>query len=260
MTGSIRGILRGALLTGAIALAPLTLGAQSTAPASLGPASLVGTVKDSAETPIPGVSVRLKGTEVVAQSDERGSFRLSGLPLGNQVIEIRRLGFRPRVVNVRLRAGAPDSLVVTLDALAARLAGVIVEDEYDARSKRMLAGFWDRRSHGFGSFVTRDEIESRDPSTFVEIVRRIPSVQVRSINGRDQIRFNRTGSFQRDCPPQYWVDGMRIENATPDEFSPQDVEAVEIYPGTATLPPQFAPRLGSYTCGAVVIWTRIPGA
>ena len=70
---------------------------------------------------------------------------------------------------------------------------------------------------------------------------------------------NRAGGG-RDCPPQYVVDGMRIENASPDEFVPQDVEAIELYSGPATIPPQFAPRFNSYTCGAVVIWTRLPGS
>lgn len=64
----------------------------------------------------------------------------------------------------------------------------------------------------------------------------------------------------RDCPPQYVVDGMRIEAGSPDEFTPQDVEAVEFYSGPATMPPQFAPRFNSYTCGAIVIWTRLPGS
>ena len=55
---------------------------------------------------------------------------------------------------------------------------------------------------------------------------------------------------------------MRVENASPDEFPPQDVEGIELYAGSATIPPQFAPRFQSIrtqTCGAVVIWTRLPG-
>jgi hypothetical protein len=53
---------------------------------------------------------------------------------------------------------------------------------------------------------------------------------------------------------------MKIENGSPDEFTPQDVEAIEFYSGPSTIPPQFAPRFNSYTCGAVVIWTRLPGS
>ena len=56
---------------------------------------------------------------------------------------------------------------------------------------------------------------------------------------------------------------ITIENASPDEFPPQDVEALEIYAGVSTIPPQFAPRsftIGVKTCGAIVIWTRLPGS
>ena len=77
-------------------------------------------------------------------------------------------------------------------------------------------------------------------------------------NGRNTLRFTRTQG-PRDCPPQYWVDGQRIEAGQPDEFTPEDVEAIEIYAGPATIPVQFAPRPWAYTCGSIVIWTRLPG-
>jgi hypothetical protein len=142
--------------------------------------------------------------------------------------------------------------------MATKIGGVLVEDEYEARSHKLLAGFWERRSRGFGYFLTRDEIEKRDAHEFADLARMAPSVSVGTRNGRHVIRFNRGGV--RDCPPQYIVDGMRIENGSPDEFTPQDVEAIELYSGPATIPPQFAPRFNSYTCGAVVIWTRLPGS
>ena len=56
----------------------------------------------------------------------------------------------------------------------------------------------------------------------------VPSVHVINMDGRRTLRFNGT-LMPRDCPPQYVVDGMRIENGSPDEFSPQDIEAVEFY-------------------------------
>jgi hypothetical protein len=219
----------------------------------------VGFVRDSAGRPIPGVEVRLRGaTAGFARTDDSGGFRLPGLAAGPVSVTARRLGFAPATVDMRLRPGRIDSLVLSLTAVAVSLAGVLVEDEYDARSHRLLAGFWDRRSRGFGHYITRDEIEQRDPHDFVDLVRMVPSVSVQTRNGRKVIRFSRGGG-RTDCPPQYWVDGLRIEGGQPDEFTPQDVEAVELYSGPATIPPQFTPRFNSYTCGAVVIWTRIPG-
>ena len=229
------------------------------ADAQLPPATLVGVVRDSAGNPVPGVEVRFKGADFVSvRTNDSGGFRMVNLPTGLASVTLRRMGFAPASAEVRLRSGRTDSLVFSLTALATTLAGVLVEDEYEARSRRLLAGFWERRSRGFGYFLTRDEIEKRDAHEFADLARMAPSVSVGTRNGRRVIRFNRAGSG-RDCPPQYIVDGMRIENGSPDEFTPQDVEAIEFYSGPATIPPQFAPRFNSYTCGAVVIWTRLPG-
>jgi len=86
-------------------------------------------------------------------------------------------------------------------------------------------------------------------------------VTITTVSGRRQVRFQRSALGPRgDCPPQYWVDGMRVEQASADEFPPNDIEALEIYAGQATIPPQFAPRAvqAVKTCGVIVIWTRVP--
>ncbi len=224
--------------------------------------TLVGLVRDSSGHPIPGVEVWLRGLDLYTHTNDNGGFRLQNCPVGAVKVTVRRLGFEPASVDLMLRAGQTDSLVVALTSLAANLPGVLVEDEATVRSKRLLAGFWDRRSRGFGHYFTREDIEKRDPHDFTDIVRMTPSVTVLNQNGRKVVRFSRGPGLRGDCPPQYWVDGMRIESATPDEFPPQDVEAVELYAGSATIPPQFAPRAQSsrnQTCGAIVIWTRLPG-
>ena len=248
------------LLTRGAVVAALCGCPRFAASAQLLPVTLVGVVRDSAGSPIPGVEVRFKGADFVSvRTNDSGGFRMINLPTGAANVSVRRMGFAPASAEVRLRSGRTDSLVFSLTPLATTIAGVLVEDEYEARSRRLLAGFWERRARGFGYFLTRNEIEKRDAHEFVDLARMVPSVTVGTRNGRKTIRFNRAGGG-RDCPPQYVVDGMRIENASPDEFVPQDVEAIELYSGPATIPPQFAPRFNSYTCGAVVIWTRLPGS
>ena len=241
---------------GAVLLVALLHGA--TLPAQAPTTTLVGSARDSALRPVPGVEVRIDGTDAAVRTGDAGGFRLPVVPIGRVTVMMRRLGYAPVSTVVMLRAGRIDSLVVNLTMVATSLLGVLVEDEAMAKSLRLLPGFWERRSRGFGHFVTRDEIEARQAHSFIDIVRAIPSVTIALINGRNAVRLKRSTGV-RDCPPQYWVDGMRIEQASPDEFTPQDVEAVEIYGGPATIPVQFAPRPFSYTCGAIVIWTRLPG-
>lgn len=233
-------------------LLPAALGAQTSA------TTLVGSVRDSAGRAVAGVDVLLNGGTLRTRTNDAGGFRVGVVPVGRTTVAFRRLGFAPANTVVTLRAGQIDSLVMSLTMVAATLPGVVVEDEATARSKQFIAGFWDRRSKGFGNFLTRAEIEAREASAFVDLVRNIPSTAIVSVNGRSTIRFKRSMSG-RDCPPQYFVDGLRIEQGSPDEFTPEDVEAIEIYAGPATTPPQFAPRPWSNTCGAIVIWTRVPG-
>lgn len=229
---------------------------------ALAAANLVGLVRDSSGSPIGGVEVWIRGTDLYTHTNDSGGFRLMGAPGGPTKVALRRMGFEQALVDLQLRLGRTDSLVVSMTSVAATLPGVLVEDEATTRSKRLLAGFWERRSRGFGHFFTRDEIEARNAHEFTDIVRTTPGVSVVMVNGRRSIRFSRSGFTGRgDCPPQYVVDGMRLENATPDEFPPQDIEALEIYNGISTIPAQFAPRVlqQQRTCGAIVIWTRLPG-
>ena len=244
---------------GAIVVA-LVLSALPATSRAQGPyAGLVGIVRDSAGHPLRDVQIRLSGpSNPRALTSEAGGFAFASLAPGATLVMIRRLGFAPDSLQVILRPGRVDSLVLVMATMVAELPGVNVEDEREARSHRILAGFWERRSRGFGNFMTRDEIETRDAHDFVDLTRMIPSLRVLTVNGRRTLRFN--GSLQpRDCPPQYVVDGMRIEQGSPDEFSPNDIEALEFYSGPATTPPQFTNRAFSHTCGVIVIWTRLPG-
>ena len=59
--------------------------------------------------------------------------------------------------------------------------------------------------------------------------------------------------------PQYFLDGMYMSNFNIDDMPARDVEGVELYAGFAGLPQEFAKQMGVQACGAVIIWTRIPG-
>jgi hypothetical protein len=259
---ALRRSTRCAILVAAATL-PLPAQAQTlqvrSSPVSMYYTPLVGVVRDSSGRPLMGVELRMKGHDaLLARTNDEGGFRIASMSVGPASIALRRLGFAPAVIEVRIRANEIDSLVISMSALPTTLPEVSAVDEHDALSKRVLARFWERRSSGFGSFMTRDEIESRNAPDFAELVRTIRGVQITSRNGRKVIRFGRSNPV-RDCPPQYILNGIRIENGSPDEFAPEDVEALEIYPGISSLPIEFQPRPNTYTCGAVVIWTRIPG-
>ena len=218
--------------------------------------ALSGIVRDSAGHAIPSAEVRARGNVLVARSDDSGRFHVPEMPVGARGVFVRRLGFAPQRALIPVNpAGTNDTIVVTLIAVATALPSVTALAQHDSLSRQVLAEFWARKARGFGKFITRDDIDKRGGMHFTDLVRTVPSVMIQNHRGRPEIRFSR--SVVRDCPPQYWVDGIPLERGSADEFAPDNVEAIELYSSPATTPPQYSTR--SMTCGTILIWSRLPG-
>jgi len=220
--------------------------------------AISGTIRDSGGTPVRGVEVVLLQRQGVVYSDSLGVFRFGNVPSGKRALHFRRLGFEPKSVDAEITEGQTLALSVVLDPFATEIEGMTVEEL--ARKRQMLGDFYDRKSRGFGHFITRDEIEKRGPMNLSDMMRTVPGARLVPVQGTSQatLRFNRA-QMGRDCPPQYWVDGVKAWNLNIDDIVPQDVEGIEIYPGASTVPPQFNTREGNTICGVIVIWTRVPG-
>jgi outer membrane receptor for ferrienterochelin and colicin len=111
-----------------------------------------------------------------------------------------------------------------------------------------MEGFEQRRKLRSGSFFTREDIETRSPMYFSDLLRMVPGARV-----SPSARYGQMVTLRGGCRPQLWVDGIRT--VTPvgmdDILPPMDVEAVEVYHGVQT-PAEF----GGDPCGAIVVWTR----
>jgi carboxypeptidase family protein/TonB-dependent receptor-like protein len=245
----------GCVLGFCAALALTVVPASSRAQAALANARLVGAVRDSTGVPVPSAIVASSGLR--ALTDTGGRFALPGLPLGTVKVSIRRLGFEPRDTAVVLTDGRVDSLLVVLVVIPQELAGITTEAE--TRSRRWLSEFHRRRQGNVGTFLDRKQIEERHVQRISDLMRRLPGVRVGvDRNGRQQMRMGRA-SGGRDCPPDFWIDGVRATGLNVDDVPLQDVEALEIYKGPSGIPPELNSRFGNPGCGAVVIWTRVPG-
>src|SRR5258705_523480 len=94
----------------------------STASAQQG--SVGGTVVAAGtQEPIAGAQVQVVGTTLRAASDERGRFRVSGVPGASVTLEVRRIGYR--LARVPARVG-DDSLRVALALNPTSLEAVVV--------------------------------------------------------------------------------------------------------------------------------------
>jgi hypothetical protein len=217
---------------------------------------IVGTVKDSLGQPIPGVEITVLRAAVYGRTDTTGSFTLPGLPPGSVDISFRRLAYAPIILVAQVVADDTLEVDVKLGIVAQQLTGVIVQAH--PAQLRELAAFESRRRQGIGHFITRAQIEDRHPLNLSDMVRMIPGTVIAAgDNGPPTLRFSRVG--RNNCPPQYFVDGMQVTGFNIDDMPPQDVEGVELYAGAAGLPPEFNRMRSTVICGAVIIWTRIPG-
>lgn len=231
----------------------LSLVVTSTATAQTRTA-VVGLIRDSSGAPVAQAHIASSGVRTI--SDSAGRFTMENLPTGRVALSVRRLGFEPADLFVQLFAGRRDSLIVVLTVLPVDLPGVITN--VDAARGGRLAEFYRHRENGMGKYLDRKQLDAMRVSLTSDVLRRLPGVRlVPDRNGRYVLRMGRSGG--RNCPPDFWVDGIRAQFLNIDDLPLSDVEALEVYSGPGALPPEYNNRFGNPACGAVVIWTRVPG-
>jgi hypothetical protein len=221
------------------------------------PAVLVGRVVDGAGAGLAGAEITmLKSGRVHSISGDSGDFRISGLPPGTVVFNVRRIGFEAASFTAVLKPGRTHRANFALNASAQVLPKVSIADT--AVQTHWLDVFNNRKSGARGTFITRNEIVKRGARTATDILRNVPGVRV-DMAGRTGMN-NRVvmtrGNGARPCLPNLFVHGMPYSGNL-DDFNADDVEAVEVYVGISELPPELD-KNGKGICGAVVVWTRDP--
>ena len=234
-------------LTVAAALATSTASAQNVGP------RISGLVVDSLGTPIPNAQITIDGTTHRATTDANGGFLLVGVPPGPITLLVRRIGFVPTSLPMRLSASGASQLMVTMAVAPERLTPVNVEaprQVYDAR----LAGYYDRAAkRASGHIITRERIDRAHSKRLVDLVRQVPSVRVAVTRGWGTVAFIRGAA----CPPVVFIDGFAA-SAGPFDLEMIDlasVEGIEVYAGMGSIPAEFSTPRGD-RCGVIAIWSR----
>lgn len=229
------------------ALFPLPAAAQT------GTVTVIGFVTDTAAMPIPAAEVVVAGTAIAARTDHRGAFHFDALRPGAFTLTVRRLGFRSRSDQFRTSAGDTLQLLLDLVAVPAALAEVTVTGKREPRRSRWLDEFESRRESGFGAFVTRADIEKRQPIRTSDLFRTISGVTVVSGQVGSELRMARSSG----CAPDIYIDGLEARGYRIDDIPPVDIAAIEVFRGPAETPVRFRRFMAG--CGVVSIWTREPG-
>jgi TonB family protein len=145
------------------------------------------------------------------------------------------------------------TMTIIVTPLAQSLAAVIVRGDRRFEDHGRLAGFYQRRSRSSGGhFITRDQIDQRNPAQLTDLFRSVPGARIYSSTFTNVVRFR-----GMRCAPLVWLDGFPATAAEfdLDALDPYIIEGVEVYLGVATVPPEFRWVRGGGSCGAIVIWT-----
>lgn len=218
----------------------------------VGTGGVKGTVRDSTGLSVEGAQIFVTGSELRGESGADGEFTLTHAKAGPLVIHVRRIGFAPDSTRVTVLAGSNVSAEVTLRRLAIQLSPVVVLGRRELTGR--MAGFYQRMSRGHGHFLTRDQVERRNPSNMTDLFRMVPGVRVESRGFTNQVRF-RGGR----CAPLTWLDGSPLYAGEfdLDSVDPRTFEGIEIYSGAASVPAEFqGNRSVSSACGTIVLWSR----
>jgi hypothetical protein len=230
---------------------------QPRAPGSV----LILDVRDGQGRPIADAQVVIGGLNQSGRSDATGEAFVNQIPVGNRLIELRRPGYAMARVAADFSGVDTVRKAVTMVEQPIELEGVVATSW--GRSMRLRRnGFYDRQRQGLGAFMTSDRIEHLNPLRTADIFRYMRGFMVKpSRFGPIVISTRGKGLMMGECIPTVYLDGAAMVSASArdqhdslDMVTPDDILAIEAYPGAASIPAQYNP-LGS-ACGVILVWTR----
>jgi hypothetical protein len=243
----------------AIVIALLCQGVAARAQSGVG--SIAGVVRDSGSRGIALAQILIVGPRrtPLAESDSAGNYRVPSVGAGSVRLLVRRVGFAPETISVTVHSDAVAHADFVLVPVGEILPMTVVEGD---RTRGKMGPFNRRMSRGVGSFVTRAEIEKRQPASISELLRTLPGVAIsQRMAGEPQpVHMQRSvnSSMQSTCVVQVYVDGQPYPNGNIDDFAPLTLEGVEVYRSASEIPADFRTR--DATCGLIALWTRHPEA
>ncbi|WP_080238876.1 SusC/RagA family TonB-linked outer membrane protein [Spirosoma rigui] len=205
-------------------------------------------------SPLPGVSVQVKGTTRGTTTDVDGRYRVNAS--ANSRLVYSFIGYSSQEVAV----GNRSSVNVVLQTDATNLGEVVVTGYGGTVNRREFTG---ASSKVAGAAVSNLPVGSFDKA----LAGRAAGVQVTSANGVPggaiQIRIRGVGSISAGSDPLYVVDGVQLNTSNNSSFTssnplaflnPSDIESIEILKDAAA-----ASIYGSQAANGVVLVTTKRG-
>ena len=221
-----------------------------------------GTVISADKSPVSHARVRVIGTNRATISQADGAFEITGVPTGRQRLEVVMIGYTPTGMAIEISAGATLQVNLVLEPFELEPVMVTADPNFFAG----MTGFAERRARGSGWYFNREEIKVMQPRQVTDVLRRVPGMQIETVvgglsGGSPTARTGRNISGAGSpCVMTYYVNGSPFPlsgDISINHFiAADDIAAIEVYTGSAQIPPEFNSSLHGSRCGVVAIWMR----
>jgi TonB-linked SusC/RagA family outer membrane protein len=241
----------------------LGIGAGRTAAAQSG--SITGRVTEGGTSaPLAAASVRVVGTQIGAQTTADGRYTIRGVTPGTVDVQVSRIGYTAKRVNVSVTAGATATLDVALTQAPFSLAAVVTTVT-GVQSKAEI-------SNTVATIDVAQKIADIPITSTGELISgQAAGVQVVSsgaVGAGSRIRIRGQSSLSLTNDPIVYVDGVRVDAKTGDSgigtggttasafdnINPEDIETVDVIKG-----PAAATLYGTQAANGVIVITTKKG-
>src|ERR1041384_325634 len=212
-------------------------------PAVAQEAQVSGKVTTPEGTPIPGVTVRVRGTNIATVTDAEGSYSVAAP--ANGILTYSLIGYRSGAQSV----GGRTTVNVALDRAIAVLPEVVV------------TGYTTQRRADITGAVSSVDLESASKQTSASSLQRrdaaVSGVTVAnggSPGSRSTVRIRGITSFQNN-DPLYIIDGTPVEDTYVNFLKPNDIASIHVLKDASA-----ASIYGSRASNGVIIIETVKGA
>lgn len=204
--------MRRALSVALMLLAPL---AQASAQEA---GTIAGTVTSDAGAPVQGASVAVAGTGRGTVTGADGRYTVTGVPAGQQLLRVTKIGFNEATQSVAVMAGQTATANVRLASTAVQLEGLVAVG-YGTQRKETLTG-------SVATVTAEDLTEIPSATTSGALVGKVPGVLTRQADARPgrgaALQIRNLGR------PLYVIDAIPADEAQFNQINVNDIESISV--------------------------------
>jgi hypothetical protein len=224
---------------------------------------LVGVFSADTGEPLEGAEVIDLFAHNAVRTSRTGTTTLSFLPEGGSMIRVQKIGYQPLTLVVAVSPSDTIPLTVVLNAAAQTLPKMTTTDSAPRYISPGLRDFEERRTKGFGYFLTEAELRRAENRKMTNLIRQFPNVNI--VCPRRGVRIGECYATSMrqpqkyavlggECPLDVYLDGARSTDNDLEKMQVNEYAGVEYYAGGSTIPTQY--NMTGSSCGVLLFWTR----